>query len=628
MRAAPAAWVLLPLLALPFLAAASVPPAEAVVVQLHAPPTAEQRAFLLARGITAFVEVVPAGLGAVQERDLAWLRAQPWVLRVDPDEPLERHLDLSARLLRAGPPVEDLGVDGRGITVAVLDSGLDVSHPDLQGKVRANVVWQNGQWRDTQVDLDGHGTHVAGIIAGTGAASGGALRGVAPGAALVGMDFSRAFTTATALQAFDWVLRNREALGIRVVQNSWGRAQDGERWDPGDSLVRASNRLVAEGLVVVFSAGNRGPGPSTISLEGQNPQVVTVGAVDDAALRADFSGQGPVLDLQGQEVAWIKPDVVAPGVAVRAARSGQALGAIEQPTLVPSQLPGLGQPAGPEPARYTELSGTSQAAPHVAGIAALMLQANPALTPGQVLNLLREASIDLDAPGPDARTGFGLVDARDAVRRALGQPEDRGNVLLAGGEETYAAQGRITSANGQLVQTSPVLQVNPGEGIEAEVPVLVGATAVRFDLAWTPPEAGFRLFLVGPQRTLGPWTATRLVGPERVLSGFVEDPEPGVYRLLARPAGGNGAVDYRVAATVTIREQARLPAELAEQYRSPEQVGPLDQLASELEYEVAKVRRVVPGAEALLLPALAAVAVAIRGRSHAKSPPGSQDICR
>lgn len=609
-----AAWALALLLALPLLGAAAPEPTQGVIVQLHREPTAEERAALAARGVATFVSILPAAVGEATPAGLAWLRAQPWVERVDPDAPLVRHLDLSTRLIRAGAPMLDLGFDGAGVTIAVLDSGLDASHPDLEGRVRANVVYAAGDWRATLADSDGHGTHVAGIAAGNGAASDGALRGVAPGAGLVGMDFSRAFTTGTALQAFDWVLRNADALGIRVVTNSWGRAQNPGAYDEGDALVRASDRLVAQGLVVLFSAGNHGPEASSLSLEAQNPDVITVGAVDDAALPASFSGRGPVLLADGGEAAWIKPDLVAAGVGVLSARSAQAVGTIEQPTLLPSQLPGLGEAPAEQAVRYVALSGTSQATPHVAGIAAAMLEANPALTPGQVHNLLRESAIDLGAPGPDDVTGFGLVDARDAVRRAMGLAEDRGNILLAGGEETYTAEGRLAAAAGQLVQTSPVLQVKEARAVEAELPVKVGATAVRFDFAWTPPTEAFRVYLVGPTKTLGPWSAPRTQGGERVLSGLVEDPEPGVYRLLARPAAPTSA-DYRATMTVTIREQARLPAELGDQYRAPETVGPLEQLQDELDYEVAKLRRAVPG-EPVAAAVLAVALVALARRRH------------
>jgi serine protease AprX len=607
------ALLLAALLLLPLAPAAAT---QRVVVQLRHAPDAEERAALLAHGVPTFLAILPAAIGDVRPDDLGWLRAQPWVERVDPDQPLERHLDRSKPLVRAGRPMLDLGFDGAGVGVAILDSGIDATHPDFAGRVAADVTYVNGDWQPTRVDTDGHGTHVAGVVAGDGSASGGVLAGVAPGATLVGMDFTRSFTTTTALQAFDWVLRHARESNIRVVTNSWGRAESPNAWDPGDSLVRASNRLVQEGIVVLFSAGNKGPDASTVTLEGQNPDVITVGAVDDAARIAGFSGRGPVRDGAGQAQDWVKPDLVADGVSILSARSAQATGPIQQPLLQPSQLPGLGTPVGQEGARYTELSGTSQAAPHVAGIVAAMLQANPALTPGQVHNLLRESAIDLGPPGPDADTGFGLVDARDAVHRALGQPADRGNILLTGGEETYAAAGSLAAAANQLVQTSPVLQVKSGGVVEASFPVKVGATSARFDFAWQPTAAAFRVYLAGPAQTLGPWTSSRLEGGERVVSGRADDIAPGVYHLIARP-GAPVDAQYRATMTVSVREQAQLPAKLEERYRAPEQLGPLEQVGGELRYELDKagqaLRRAVPGPEPLLaLAALAAVGLARR----------------
>jgi serine protease AprX len=596
---------LLALLVLAPAATALAQPAPGpVVAELTGSPTPVQRADLAAHGF-AVTEIIPAAIGSPAPADLAWLRAQSWVARVAPAQLLQPSLDLSTRLIRAGRPVEDLGgYDGSGVTVAVLDSGLDAGHPDFQGRIMANVQFVQGQWVPTSVDMDGHGTHVAGIVGGSGASSGGVLRGVAPGAGLIGMDFGRAFTTTTALLAFDWVLQHKDDYNIRVVTNSWGRAESPNTWDPGDPLVRASTRLVQEGIVVVFSAGNHGPGEATISLEGQNPNVITVGAVDDAAVPASFSGRGPVRDPDGAAMDWVKPDLVAAGVGILSTRSAQATGPIRQPNLVPSQLPGVGQAASEEALRYTELSGTSQAAPHVAGIAALMLQANPALTPADIHNLLREASIDLGPQGPDPITGFGLIDARDAVRLALGAQADRGNVLVVGGEETYTAAGTLSTAAGQLVQTSPFVQAKPQGAVEATFPIKVGATGARFDFAWSPPATGFRVYVVGPLATLGPWTASELQGTDRVVSGRIDDPDPGVYRLVARPTGTGASASYHATMIVDVMAESHLPAKLDERYRAPGPSGPTEQVAQQLQSEFDRLgsewRRNVPGPEPLL----------------------------
>ncbi|MCA1813202.1 MAG: S8 family serine peptidase, partial [Halobacteriales archaeon] len=556
----------------PLLVAALLAPAalaqssHGVIVQFARAPTPDERALLALHGVRTFVSIVPAAIGDASPADEAWLRAQPFVARVDADQPLERTDAFAASLIRSGGPLLDLGFDGSGVTVAVLDSGIDASHPDVAGRVLADVSYVNGGWQSISVDTDGHGSHVAGIIAGNGAASAGLVQGIAPGAGLVGMDFTRAFTTSTALQAMDWVLKNKDRYHIRVVQNSWGRADNPTAWDPGDSIIRASNRLVDEGLVVIFSAGNKGPEPGSVSLEGRNPNVITVGAVDAAGLSPAFSGRGPVRDGSGAVQPWIKPDVVADGVDIASIRSGQAVGKVVQPQLVPTQLPGLGQGVAPEAARYTTLSGTSQAAPQVAGLAAVMLQANPRLTPGQVHNLLRSTAIDLGAPGPDDATGFGLVDARDAVLAAQGQEADHGNVLLRGGEETFDASGTIATATGQLVQTSPVVQVRQGGMVEATFPVKAGATAARFDFSWSPVTVAFQVYLVGPAQTLGPWSTSRTLGTERTISGGEPGLAPGVYKLVARPTGV-ASVSYHATMTATIREQAQLPAQLSDRYR-------------------------------------------------------------
>jgi serine protease AprX len=611
-------WLALLLVAL-LVAPAGAQGEHKVIVQFAREPTAAERGLLAVHGVRSFVSVIPAGIAQVTDADEAWLRAQGLVQRIEPDAPLQRMDVLANGLIRAGPPLHDLGFDGSGVTVAVLDSGIDATHPDLAGRVLADVTYVNGDWQSTTVDTDGHGTHVAGIIGGDGAASGGLVQGVAPGAGLVGMDFTRAFTTTTALQAMDWVLKHKDEYHIRVVQNSWGRADNPQAWDPSDSLVRASTRLVDEGLVVVFSAGNKGPDAGSVSLEGRNPAVITVGAVDAAGLVAGFSGRGPVQDAAGHAQPWVKPDVVADGVEVTSLRSAEATGAsTAPPVLQPTQLPALGPGVQPEAVRYTTLTGTSQAAPMVAGLAAVMLQANPSLTPGQVHNLLRSTAIDLGPQGPDDATGFGLVDARDAVLAAQGKAPDHGNILLAGGEETFTAAGSLATATGQLVQTSPVVQVKQEGVVEATFPVKAGATSTRFDFTWSPATVAFQVYLAGPAQTVGPWSAATQQGGERTISGGEPGLPAGVYKLIARPTGLSSlaSVQYRAAMTVDVREQAQLPAQLAARYRAPEKIGPVEQVGEELQGELDRIAAEahrVPGPEpALALLALAAVALAAR----------------
>jgi subtilisin family serine protease len=252
----------------------------AVALLLAAPPTADAAAEAPAREwIVAFragapapplpagaepMEILPGAVVALTDAAARRLAEHPAVLRVDPALPLKRH-DLAEsgdgkRLIRAGNEARALGVTGRGVTVAVVDSGVDATHPDFEGRVKAALRWGGEEWRDSPVDLDGHGTHVAGIALGSGQASDGRFSGVAPEARLVALDISQSFTTATALRAFNWIYLNREEHGIRVVVNAWGRSDRAAGFDANDPLVKATDRLVDEGVVVVFSVSNRGPG--------------------------------------------------------------------------------------------------------------------------------------------------------------------------------------------------------------------------------------------------------------------------------------------------------------------------------------------------------------------------------
>ncbi|HWH07771.1 MAG TPA: S8 family serine peptidase, partial [Candidatus Thermoplasmatota archaeon] len=242
------------------------------------------------------------------------LRGHDRVEAVVADEPLARTAspDPNLRLTRAEPAPGGVAgpLTGRGVTVAVVDSGIDAAHPDLLGRVKANVRLVDGRFLDAPGDANGHGTHVAGIVAASGASSEGQWRGVAPEAALVGIDISERFTTTSAILAYDWLYVHRADHDIRVVVNAWGRVGE-RRYDPDDPVVRAVDRLVDAGVVVLFSASNHGPGPSTLSVESQNPRVVTVGAVDAAARLMAYSSRGPVAGAKGD--AWVKPDLVAPG---------------------------------------------------------------------------------------------------------------------------------------------------------------------------------------------------------------------------------------------------------------------------------------------------------------------------
>jgi serine protease AprX len=336
----------------------------------------------------------------------------------------------AVRLAQVANPVTGLHdangrpIRGTGIGVAVVDSGVDATHADLPyrplvpgGAVGANykVVSQAAVPMPNSDSTSGHGTHVASIIAGRGT-SDPTQAGVAPGATIYGLGIGESSTTVWASQAFDWILANGQALDppIKVVTNSWG---SGTTYDPNSVLSRLTERMVDRGIVVVYAAGNSAGDGTTAqtSAQCQIPRagVICVGAFDDLGTGtrdgkvASFTSRGAT----ASPSTW--PDLSAPGVGVRGAR------------------PLVGAQTGVAVSPYAEMSGTSQAAPHVAGIVALMLQADGSLTPAQVDVLLKltaykyadggaySTSTDPAAYRSHNAKGHGLADAYAAVVAAL-----------------------------------------------------------------------------------------------------------------------------------------------------------------------------------------------------------------
>ena len=252
-------------------------------------------------------------------------------------------LDVSVPQIGA-PTAWAAGYTGTGVRVAVVDSGVDADHPDLAGKVDAARTFLEGAGEG---DTDGHGTHVASTITGTGAASAGRFTGVAPAAHLVAAKVCEFFCPESAILAgMEWAVAEQ---GARIVNMSLG-GDDSPELDPIEQAVE--DLSATYGALFVISAGNAGSDRS-IGSPGSAPSALTVGAVDAGDALARFSSRGP-----GVDDSSLKPDITAPGVDITAARSGD------------SALPA-------ESGQYTSLSGTSMAAPHVAGAAAILAQRHP-----------------------------------------------------------------------------------------------------------------------------------------------------------------------------------------------------------------------------------------------------------
>lgn len=313
-----------------------------------------------------------------------------------------RPADLVWRDLVRLPKVPD-GIDGQGVRVALIDTGVaDV--PDLHGRVVARVDFTED--RDG-LDTFGHGTHMAGLIAGAGTASGGQWVGAAPGAEIISLktaSWNGATDTSSVIAALRWVVTNKARYNIRVVNLSFGT--DGRQSYLSDPLDDAVERTWEAGIVVVVSAGNLGPAPGSVSKPGDDPRVITVGSFDDENTLdglddhiPDFSSRGPTQD--GRQ----KPDVVAPGVSIVSTRA-------------PDSTVDVFRPNARLDDNYFKGTGTSQSAAIVSGVAALVLQADPSLAPDEVKGIIIDTANDNLVGQPGA--GNGAVNARDAVEAALG----------------------------------------------------------------------------------------------------------------------------------------------------------------------------------------------------------------
>lgn len=260
-----------------------------------------------------------------------------------------RQASLDTSVPQIGAPVAwKAGYTGKGVKVAVLDTGVDTSHPDLKDQVIAS---KNFSGAADATDHYGHGTHVASIVAGTGAKSGGKYKGVAPDARILNgkvLDDTGSGDDSGILAGMEWAA----AQGASVVNLSLG-GYDSPGIDPLEAEV---NKLSAtKGILFAIAAGN--DGPHSIGSPGSADAALTVGAVDKKDKLADFSSTGPRLGDYA-----IKPDVTAPGVDITAAA---AKGSV------------IDQEVGEKPEGYLTISGTSMATPHVAGAAAILKQEHP-----------------------------------------------------------------------------------------------------------------------------------------------------------------------------------------------------------------------------------------------------------
>ncbi|MFZ5856938.1 MAG: S8 family serine peptidase [Chloroflexota bacterium] len=294
------------------------------------------------------------------------------------------------------PALWELGFTGQGVVVASMDSGVDVSHPDLASRWRGGTnSWYDpfGQHPTAPVDVSGHGTWTTGIMVGGDA--GGTTVGVAPDAQWIAVKVfdDQGGSTATAIhQGFQWLLDPDGDISTddapHVINNSWSFANPGCNLDFEADL----QSLRAAGILPIFAAGNGGPSANTSYSPANNPSAFAVGAIDNDSQSYYYSSHGPT-SCGGSSGPF--PELVAPGVTIHTT--------------------GLSE-------TYTTNSGTSFAAPHVAGGLALLLSAFPDLSVDQQADALIASAFDLGAVGPDDTFGYGSLDLSAAYQYLLLPP--------------------------------------------------------------------------------------------------------------------------------------------------------------------------------------------------------------
>ncbi len=460
-----------------------------------------------------------------------------------------------------------LPVSGKGVSVLVNDSGVDGTHNDIKfgDHLVQNVSGATNLHALTDIlpvtyvedvpntdSNSGHGTHVAGIVGGNGAQSNGKYEGVAPGAGIVGYGSGAGIAILDTLGGFDYALTHQAQYNIRVVTNSWGSTSDsGTDFDPENPINIATKELYDRNIVTVFSAGNSGPGESTISGNYKKaPWVITVAAGDAQGNLAEFSsrgvkGKGGTVTVDGETFTWVdRPTITTPGVDIVSTKTVAPLTALsaeqDAANLEPAHLP-----------YYTHMSGTSMAAPHAAGIVALMLDADPGLTPREVKEIIQKTATNM--PGYEPwEVGAGYANAFAAVDYILND-KNYGETLNLSHE---------FNANGEVdVQRSPFeVEYNPATAdsnkIEFEVEEGLNELVARANAKGVLGETGNPLNLVltspdGTEHSSGIYVLFPLYKDRTVQ---LTNPTPGTWTLELRGIEGGAAAPETVQGELTFKK--------------------------------------------------------------------------
>jgi serine protease AprX len=488
-----------------------------------------------------------------------------------------------------------LPVSGAGdFSVLVIDSGIDATHADLQFGTKViqnvqtpvaagtlpgftpNVSIENVPNTDQSV---GHGTHCAGIIGGTGVRSGGLYPGVAPGVKIIGAGLGAGIFVINGLAAWEWGLANQYRYNIRVVSNSYGG--DGP-FDPNDPMAIASKMAYDRNMTVLFAGGNAGPVKDTYNPYAKAPWVIGVAAGTKEGELGDFSSRGVPraerLNNNDPLDDYNAPTITAPGkgrafessleragftidmISTRSTSNLVANGATNDTELAPGMIP-----------FYTQIYGTSMATPYVAGVVALMLDADPTLTPDEIRDILTSTASKM--PGrEDWEVGAGFINAYAAVDKVFNRSRNYAHFQDVSfnavfGEQRPAQQNFHLDFNpavsGTTSTNATTFTVEPGMNVLdvfATVDTIAGGTGNLVGIRITSPS-GVNYSTAIEYPVIG--TDKRQI--------IVPNPEAGTWTLEVRGARG-----------LTAAPQASSPIQVA-------MPGPVDGNVTQIKYTLPNI---------------------------------------
>jgi serine protease AprX len=463
------------------------------------------------------------------------LATWPEIYSITGNEPLEYFMHESVQVIHADQVWTKYGQTGGNplVSVAILDSGIDASHPDLLlgSKVIQNVkLLPFTDPLEDQLNTDttsGHGTHVAGTVGGSGFMSEGYYRGVAPDVKLVGLGSGEGINILFAIEGYDWILENHATYNIRIVSNSWGST--GGTISIRNPIIMATFEAYKLGVLTVFAAGNDG-GYDVMNPYSLPPWILSVAAGKKDGSLAEFSSRGKDGDY------FKHPDITAPGVDIFSARSKTGAATFD----------GVINPVNPVwTASYSVLSGTSMATPHVSGAAALLFSSNPELSPDEVMDLLTAEAVPMSGLLLH-EAGYGYMDVLASYESSRSLPGNMDSFLagqrLHGIDEVLGFNPDDGVVFNELVFSCiAVGVVGVGDCFEHTFTVTAEVLFVDIRVTWTPQENdAWDIEVSDPQGRLVASSGNFVGQPEAVL--FVPD-VTGTYTLEVIPFA-NVASEY------------------------------------------------------------------------------------